>query len=283
MKLLPFMSQLPTATRKFLQPPITQRDLEAEVAHCVGGVLSPLLANIALTVLDEHLHGPWQQGGTMSTPSRRVHRRRKGLANWRIVRYADDFVVLVHGNRDDVHALRREIADVLAALGLRLSPSKTQITHLSEAIDFLGFRIQWRRKQGTNKWYVYTFISHTAIRSVRAKVRALTPRTSQQDLRSMLRRINLITHGWASYFKHAVAQRTFDALDHFTWSRLIRMLIARHNWKWKDVRRRFVMPTGRWRPITAGGIELKRTAAITITRYRYRGNTIPNPWLPEAA
>ncbi|MEV4183762.1 group II intron reverse transcriptase/maturase [Streptosporangium canum] len=248
-----------------------------------GGVLSPLLFNIAMSVLDEHLHGPWQQGGTMSTHSRRVHRRRKDRPNGRLVRYADDFVVLVHGSGDDVHALHEEIAEVLAGLGLRLSPSKTQITHLGEAIDFLGFRIQWRRKQGTNKWYVYTFVSHTAIRSIRAKVRALTPRTSQQDLGSLRRRINLITHGWATYFKHAVAQRTFDSLDHFTWCRLIRMLIMRHRWRWKDVRRRFVTPTGQWRPIAAGEIELKRTAAITITRYRYRGNTIPSPWVPGTA
>ena len=62
-----------------------------------GGILSPLLANIALSVLDEHVHGPWQPGGAMSTPTRRALRRRKGLPNWRIVRYADDFVVLVHG------------------------------------------------------------------------------------------------------------------------------------------------------------------------------------------
>ena len=63
-----------------------------------GGILSPLLANIALSVLDEHLHGPWQPGGTMSTSSRRVRRRAKGLPTWRIVRYADDFAVLVHGH-----------------------------------------------------------------------------------------------------------------------------------------------------------------------------------------
>jgi RNA-directed DNA polymerase len=55
-----------------------------------GGILSPLLANIALSALDEHVHGPWQPGGTMSTPSRRARRRAKGLPNWRIVRYADD-------------------------------------------------------------------------------------------------------------------------------------------------------------------------------------------------
>ncbi|MEV0382816.1 group II intron reverse transcriptase/maturase [Nonomuraea sp. NPDC050643] len=245
-----------------------------------GGILSPLLFNIAMHALDEHLHRPWQQDGTMSTPARRVHRRRKGLPNWRLVRYADDFVILVHGTGDDVHALREEVAEVLARLGLRLSPSKTQVRHLSEAIDFLGFRLQWSRKHGTSQWYLYTFVSHAAIRSVRAKVRALTPRTSQHDLAKLLRRINQITHGWAAYFQHAVAQRTFDSLDHFTWCRLIRMLMVRHRWKWRDIRRRYVMPSGQWRPIAAGEIEWKRTAAIPITRYRYRGNTIGNPWVP---
>ena len=63
-----------------------------------GGILSPLLANIALAVLDEHLHGPWRPGGAMSTAYLRSRRRVQGLPNWRIVRYADDFVVLVHGH-----------------------------------------------------------------------------------------------------------------------------------------------------------------------------------------
>jgi RNA-directed DNA polymerase len=54
-----------------------------------GGILSPLLANIALSVLDEHLHGPWGSGGAMATSSSRARRRRKDLPNWRVVRYAD--------------------------------------------------------------------------------------------------------------------------------------------------------------------------------------------------
>jgi RNA-directed DNA polymerase len=90
-----------------------------------GGIASPLLANIALAALDEHLHGPWQPGGEMATTSRRARRRAKGLPNWRVVRYADDFVVLVHGTRADVEALREEVAWVLAPLGLRLSAAKT--------------------------------------------------------------------------------------------------------------------------------------------------------------
>jgi RNA-directed DNA polymerase len=246
-------------------------------------VLSPLIFNIVMSALDEHLHAPWKPGGTMSTPGKREYRRSRGQATWRAVRYADDFVVLVHGSRDTTEALREEIAAVLAPLGLRLSPAKTRIVHMSEAFDFLGFRIQWRRKQGTGQWHVYTFISHRAIRSVKAKIRALTGRTSQQDLEYVLTRLNQIMHGWANYFRHAVAQHTFDMLDNFTWWRLIRMLGTRHHWRWKDVRREFVTPTGSWRPITAGTIELRRIAAIPITRYRYRASNIPGPWVPEPA
>ncbi|MGK2903303.1 MAG: hypothetical protein ACSLE7_10595, partial [Mycobacterium sp.] len=69
-------------TRQPLQPPVDQRHLETEVVHCVGGVLSPLLANIALSVLDEHLQAPWKPGGSMSTSYRRQVRKRKDLPNW---------------------------------------------------------------------------------------------------------------------------------------------------------------------------------------------------------
>ena len=119
-----------------------------------GGILSPLIFNIALSALDEHLTGPWKTGGTMSTDGRRTARRRSGLPNYRIVRYADDFAVLVNGSRQDAEALREDIAGVLATMGLRFSEAKTRVAHMSEGFSFLGFRIQWRRKRGTGKWYV---------------------------------------------------------------------------------------------------------------------------------
>jgi len=245
--------------------------------------LSPLIFNIALSALDEHLTAPWEAGGTMSTEYRRAARRRKGLPNWRAVRYADDFAVLTDGTGQDAAALREEIAGVLAGLGLRLSQAKTRMVHMSEGFSFLGFRIQWRRKRGTGKHYVYTFIDDRPVRSVKAKIRALTPRTSQQDLEYVLTRLNQVMHGWANYFRHAVAKNVFAMLDNFAWWRVIRMLRERHRWRWKDVRRRLVTPTGSWRPITAGEIELRRMAAIPVTRYRNRGNQIPNPWTAEPA
>jgi RNA-directed DNA polymerase len=245
-----------------------------------GGILSPLLANIALAALDEHLHGPWKPGGAMSTHNKRARRRAGGLPTWRVVRYADDFVVLVHGTRADTEALREDVAHVLQPLGLRLSEAKTHIVHMSDGFDFLGFHLQWRRKRGSNKWHVYTFIADRPVRQLKATIRALTPRTSQQDLRSVLIRLNQIMRGWANFFKHAVAKHTFSSLAYFVWWRVIRLLRTRHRWRWKDVRRHHTTPTGAWRWPAADGVELFNLQTIPIVRYRYRGNKIPNPWAP---
>jgi len=248
-----------------------------------GGILSPLIFNIALSALDEHLTAPWEEGGTMSAEYRRAALRRKGLPTWRTVRYADDFAVLVNGGEQDAAALREEIAGVLAGPGLRLPEAKTRITHMGEGFSFPGFRIQWRRKRGTGKHYVCTFIDDRPVRSLKAKIRALTPRTSQLDTEYVLTRLNQVMHGWASYFRHAVAKDTFSMLDYFAWWRVIRTLRERHHWRWKDVRRWLVTPTGNWRPITAGGTELRPIAAIPVSRYRYRGSQIPSPWTAEPA
>jgi RNA-directed DNA polymerase len=243
-----------------------------------GGILSPLLANIALSVLDEHLHGPWQPGGTMSTAYLRSRRRVHGQPRWRVIRYADDFVVLVHGDRTHVEALRDEIAQVLLPTGLRLSQSKTTVVHMRDGFDFLGFHIRWKRKRGTNKWHVYTFIADRPIRSLKTKIRALTRRTSQQDPKAVLIQLNRLMRGWANYFKHAACKRVLNSLSYFVWWRVVGWLRTLHRWKWKDVRSRFARPDGRWRPITADGVALFDLSAVPVTRYRYRGNTIPNPW-----
>ena len=241
-----------------------------------GGILSPLLSNIALSVLDEHLQEQWRQ--QMGTESRRARRRRKGLGTWRLVRYADDFVVLVNGTRGNVEALQAEVATVLAPMGLRLSPAKTQVVHMSEGFDFLGFHIQWRRKYGSDKWYVYTFIADRPVRQLKVKIRDLTRRTSQQNPRDVLIRLGQIMRGWANYFKHAVCKHLFSQLASFTWWRMIRWQMQLHRWKWKDVRRWLTTPAGAWKPITANGIVMFNLASVAVTRYRYRGNTIPNPW-----
>ncbi|MGW0779021.1 reverse transcriptase domain-containing protein [Streptomyces sp. NPDC002835] len=91
-----------------------------------GGILSPLLANIALSVLDEFIAaGP---GGPNSTPGQRARRRRQNLPNYRLFRYADDFLIAVTGTRGQAEDMRTQVAEVLAPMGLRLSVEKTAIT-----------------------------------------------------------------------------------------------------------------------------------------------------------
>jgi len=245
-----------------------------------GGILSPLLANIALTALDEHLMAPWKPGGTMSTQMRRRTRVRKNLPNWRLVRYADDFVVLVRGEAGHVEELREEITAVLAPLGLRLSQDKTRVVDMREGFDFLGFHIKWMRKRGTDKWFVYTFIADKPVRALKRKIRALTHRQSQAVLGAVLTRINQIQRGWANYFRHAVAKHTFDRLYAFVWWRIVTMVMHRHRMTWTALRRRFKGPNG-WRPIAVDGIELFPLSSVPVTRYRWRGTTIPSAWPTE--
>ncbi|MBA3489529.1 MAG: group II intron reverse transcriptase/maturase [Longispora sp.] len=240
-----------------------------------GGILSPLLANIALSVLDDFAAEQWATA--MGTRHGREKRRRMGLGTWRLLRYADDFVVMVHGSRDNVVDLRDQVSEVVKPMGLRLSPSKTRIASLAEGFDFLGFHITWRRKRGTDKWYVYTFIADKPIASLKNKIKALTQRLSHLDYRVALIRINQIQRGWANYFQHAVAKHTLASLAQYVWRRMVLWVMHRNRMTWKALRRWLRTPTG-WKPITFDGIELFNLATVPVTRYRYRGNKIPSPW-----
>jgi RNA-directed DNA polymerase len=244
-----------------------------------GGILSPLLANIALSVLDDHFTAKWNATGT---DMRRRGIRKRGGATYRLIRYADDFLVMVAGTREHAAALRAETAAILAPAGLRLSEAKTRVIHLDEGFVFLGWHIQRRRKRGTAKRYVYTYPSKKALTSITAKVRTLTARTAHRTLADLLHRVNPALRGWATYFRHGVSKSTFGYLDKFAWRRVVGWLRARHpRTGWARLISRYLPG---WRP-TMDGITLFNPATITVTRYRYRGTKIPNPWTtsPHAA
>jgi len=241
-----------------------------------GGILSPLLANIALSVLDEHFAEAWK---TWGGAYERRRRRAKGLATYRLVRYADDFVVLVAGTREHTEAMREEVAGVLAPMGLRLSEEKTLVTHIDEGFDFLGFHIQRKRKQGTRRRTIYTYPSKAALAAVKAKVRALTQGGTNHTLADLLHRLNPVLRGWANCFRHGVSKASFDYLNAFSWRRVVNWLRHKHpraNWKW--LRRRYLPG---WRP-TDGETTLFNPCTVAVTRYRYRGARIPTPW-PRAS
>ena len=237
-----------------------------------GGILSPILANCALSILDEHFAKDWE---AEDARSRRLSRRKKNRPSYRLIRYADDFVVMVNGSKYDAEALRSEVAAVLAPMGLRLSESKTRIASIDEGFDFLGFRIQRRHKRGTTQRYVYTYPSKNAVMAISEKVRALTVREANHSLTDLLQRLNPALRGWCTYFRHGVSKRTFGYLEHFTWHRVFRWLRKRH------VGRTAQFLLGRYyqdnRPIE-NGVSMFDTRKVAVTRYLYRGKRIPTPW-----
>jgi RNA-directed DNA polymerase len=240
-----------------------------------GGILSPLLANIALSALDEHFDDQWRT--QMGTWHQRERRRRKGEGNWKLVRYADDFVFVVNGRPEHAEALRLQVAGLLAPLGLRLSPEKTRVVDIDEGFVFLGFLIQRRRKRGTVKQYVYTVPSAKAIKSIKDRVSAATYRsTLNQDLDQLLLRLNRMLVGWATYFRHGVSKATFNAIDSHAWSRIAGWLRRKHRIARSGLRR--FCDRG-WR-FAGPRIAFTGASSVAVTRYRYRGTRIATPWTP---
>jgi RNA-directed DNA polymerase len=240
-----------------------------------GSILSPLLSNVALSVLDEHI--AQAPGGPTSSEWQRVKRRRQGLPNFRLVRYADDWCLMVKGTRADAEALRDEIAGVLTTMGLRLSPEKTLITHIDEGLDFLGWRIQRHRQPGGNRYYVYTYPAKKALRAICQKVKDLCRTTNiNQPLSVLLHRLNPALRGWCAYFRPGVSSKTFQYLATIAWRQVMAWLRRKHRRiTWKALRRRYC--GGGWWP-ACGETTLLHTGTITTTRYRYRGAAIPAPW-----
>ena len=250
----------------------TLRDSNTGVPQ--GGILSPVLANLALSVLDESI--AQIPGGPGSTQGQRALRRHRGQGNYRLIRYADDWLLMVSGTREHTEQMREHAAAVLAPMGLRLSAEKTKITHIDKGLDFLGWHIQRHRKRGTSRYYVYTYPSRKAIKAVTGKVKAIVRRNISQPLQTLIRQLNPALRGWCAYFRPGVSAATFADLARFILGRFLRWARRKHRRiTVKTIRRRYC--GGGWWPVTAE-VTLFNPAQVRTTRYRYRGAAIPAPW-----
>jgi RNA-directed DNA polymerase len=240
-----------------------------------GGIISPLLANVYLSVLDRQFAAVWDTD--MSPAHRRQSRRRRGLPNYRLVRFADDFVVLVAGERADAEALRDRIGALLRdELAMTLSANKTHVTHIDDGLDFLGFRIQRKPSADGSRRVVLTYPSKAALTAVKRKLKQATGRNmTSLSLKQVLWKVNSILRGWAAYFRYGASKRTFSYLGHYAWWRMIRWLRAKHaRMGWKQLRRRYFAADA----ISEDGITLYNPQAMTVERYRFRGAQIVTPY-----
>ena len=183
-----------------------------------GGVISPLLSNIYLHVLDSE----WEQ--------RYSH---LGI----LVRYADDFVVMTR-TRVQCEQAERRVREILHRLGLELHPEKTRRVDLSQGrqgFDFLGCHLRKRmsgriwEQQGNRVYYLHRWPSTRSMKRVRARVKGLTHRGWNwvSDVRVLIDNLNPVLRGWGNYFRTGNADRKFHQVDRYVVRRLRRFLIKR--------------------------------------------------------
>jgi RNA-directed DNA polymerase len=239
-----------------------------------GGIISPLLANIYLSILDRHFDRIWKQ---LSPPWRRQQARRRGQPTYRLIRYADDFIVAVHGSRQDAESLRAEIGELLATkLNMTLSAEKTLVTHVDSGFDFLGFHVRrkahWRGRTGI----VTTYPSKAALASVTRRIKQTTRRgTTSLQLGDVLRVVNRTLRGWAAYFKYSASKTTFAYLGYYAWWRVITWLRRKHpKMTWKQIRRRFYGANR----LRESNMVLYNPAKMRVQRYSFRGAQICTPY-----
>lgn len=180
-----------------------------------GGVISPLLANIYLHVLDE----AWERQGP-------------GLS----VRFADDYVALCRTRAEAEAALEKARA-VLTDLGLELHPEKTRIVDLREGregFDFLGCHFRARvsgrlLERGISRYYLHRWPSQRSMKRVRQKVRERTGRNrcGVKDIREVILELNPVLRGWSNYFRTGNAGRKFLQIDGYVVGRLIGLMVKK--------------------------------------------------------
>ena len=175
------------------------------------------MANVALNALDQHFARAWQAMGANS--GQRQRRRLRGEPTYRLVRYCDDFVIVVAGERRHAEALIAETEQVIAPLGLTLSAEKTGIAHIDEGIEFLGWKIK-RQPGRDGRPQIYTYPSKRSLQAVMGKVKQITRTGQNQTLDQLLHRLNPVLRGWCAYFRHGVSSRTFNYLRAYTWRRV---------------------------------------------------------------
>jgi len=221
-----------------------------------GGIISPCLANGALDGMDRLL-------SSITKPTDKVH----------LVRYADDFVITGNSKELLENTIKPAITAFLAKRGLALSEEKTLITSIDQGFDFLGFNL---RKYG-DKLLIKP--SKKGVKSFLDTMRLEVKKSISMPTAELIQNLNRKITGWANYYRHVVAKRTFSRVDTVIFATLLKMVRKKHPKKSMEwIYRKYYTDIGmrRWifnASFLAGSgeiktVTLKRAADIPIRRHR---------------
>jgi len=188
-----------------------------------GGIISPVLANLALDGLEHRLYEEFKREG-MLAGRRRIWGRRRFSTNPKVnlVRYADDFIITGNSKEMLEQEVKPLVRDFLAERGLTLSEQKTAITHIEDGFDFLGFN--FRKYDGK-------LLVKPARKSVLVflkEIRGVIRSDPTAAAHALVEKLNPKIRGWVNYYRHVVSSETFKAVDHAIWKALWRWAVRRH-------------------------------------------------------
>ncbi len=181
-----------------------------EMGSPQGGVISPLMANIYLHVLDTYWTERYSQLGTLC-------------------RYADDFVIVCRSKKEAERALEM-VRWIMGKLKLTLHPTKTHLVDLGrEGFEFLGFHFHKRMVRKTGKLLPYFWPGQKAMKAVRSKIRQIAGYSRKRlPMERIVGELNPVVRGWRNYFSVGNSTKQLKALDHYLWLRTRRSFLAHH-------------------------------------------------------
>ena len=182
-----------------------------------GGIISPLLANIALDGMERLFGAERPDGRHVPLPAAGSNR---GI---NLIRYADDFVVTAPSREVLEDYVIPRLTEFLAGRGLELSEAKTRIVHIDDGFDFLGFNL---RHFPNGKLLVRPQKEKVAVH--RRRLSAFFRANRQLPTAEVIKQLSPVIRGWCNYYRYAVAKRTFSALDHHVWRITYKWAKRRH-------------------------------------------------------
>lgn len=206
---------------------------DTEAGTPQGGVISPLLANIAFHGMEEAL------GVRFKFPKNKPYASELHPKSVGLVRYADDFVVFCH-TKEEAEQAKEKLKAWFAKRGLTFSEEKTRITNLDEGFDFLGFNVrQYPSAKSKSGFKLLIRPSKKSVQKMKEKLKATFLDGHGMPVHALIMNLNPVIRGWANYFRTGVSARTFEQLDHWCFTYQRRWVVRRHpakSWGWRRQR-----------------------------------------------
>lgn len=193
-----------------------------------GGIISPLLANIALDGMEKEVGIHYLK--VNSTRDGVVYRPPKKCTK-AVILYADDFIIACQ-TKAEAESLHQELLPYLNKRGITLATDKTRITHVTNGFLFLGLHIK-QYKQDKNKLLIKP--SKDSIQKAKNKIKDTFQNAKGTPVSSLLTQLNPVIRGYAYYWRHVVSKKVFSSMDFFIWGRVVKYLKRLHprkSWKW---------------------------------------------------